>query len=460
MPKEKVVVLGAGPTGLTAAAEILPKGYEVTLLEANSFVGGLSGSVLMDGKYFLDFGPHLFYTENLEALEYTRQLMGKDFIEKDRKVLLYFLEKYISYPLSPKNLPELGFNTTVKGLSSYFFTQFKKVFRKPDESTFEGWAKSNFGNYMYEIFFGPYTEQFWGEKCSNLSSMWADKRVANITFWKAVKAILSSTKGKENTKLASLIERDTLPVYYPRKGYGMISERLAERVKKRGGKILLNSRVEKVEKQKKGYKVSYLSSNKKKTINADKIVSTIPMNVFALTFSPSLPEKITEAAKKLKSRGIVVLYLITEKQDILKNCQYIYYLGRGYHRISEMNKFSPETSPEGENMLCVEWCANKGDKLWKKTDSELLEMALPFLEKDEVIKRNEIKKYFVLKAPSVYPIFYLDYHENFKTVLDYLEKELSGIVFKGRQGTFEYIDTDHAILQGIDAAKKISGDLK
>ena len=216
MNVKKILVLGGGLSGLGFAwgiKEKLPE-MNVEIIEKSSSAGGLATSFIEEDKYYLDFGPHLLTVENEELMKKMHFLLGENLIKLNRSCLLYFNDRYITYPPSPKNILELGFKTAFLSALSYLKCQ---IFPPDKLDTFEGYSKYNFGEYLHKIFFKPYTENFWGIKCEDLASKWADARIAKMSFVKGVLSLL--LKSVKNTS----IDRDKLPIYYAKKGFGEIA---------------------------------------------------------------------------------------------------------------------------------------------------------------------------------------------------------------------------------------------
>ncbi len=442
---KKIVVLGAGLAGLSAAFFLSKKGFDVTVLEKENFVGGLAATIKKKG-YLLDFGPHPFYTEKKPVLDLFKRIVGKNNIHTfERDCLLFFDNRYLNYPLTLKNaLFQMGLKTTILAPVSYIKTRISRAFSKKHKSSFEEWARSSFGDYLFEIFFKPYTEKFWGLKCSQLDASWADARVSKVSFIRTIISLLHKP-----AKVESSLERDTLPIYYPKKGIGKLADNLAKEIKKHGSRVLLKQEISAILEKTSGFEIV---SNGKKFF-ADNIVSTIPLFDFVPLLSTKKPEEITAALGQLKKRALLIGYFSTKKQDILKS-SYIYFVGRPYHRITEIGKFSKHLCPKGKNMLSFEISCFEGDVYWNMPEKKLSRLCLSALEKDGFLEEKDIENFFLLKARAAYPVYAVNYKKNLDPVLSFL-KSIPGVYFLGRQGEYNYKDMDEVILNGKRIAEEI-----
>ncbi len=452
MGAKKVVVLGAGISGLSAAWRLAEKGFDVEVYEKEPYVGGLAATLKKD-NYLLDFGPHPFYSEDAEILDVFKDLVGNDVLTFERDCLLLFNNSYIHYPPRPGDvLFNMGFKTTIYSVLSYAKSQFKRAFISGDERTFEEWAIDSFGKYLYEIFFRPYTEQFWKIPSDKLADDWADARVAKLNLFKTIALLFF--KGKTGERL-NQIERDTLPLYYPAYGCGMLPERIAEKFKKSGGRIFLSSPITRVNLSNPDkYSIEVKSGQDEKPVNADLLVSTVPLKHLVNSILPSPGKKVLKYANSLKSMGLVVLFLVVKKRSILP-VSYVYCFDRIYHRITEYNRFSKKLSLEDENLLSVEISCYEGDQYWNSTDEELSELCIKDLIRDGYIRREQVKKTYVLKSNSVYPVYLVGYHEPLRNVREYFQ-QFGNLYLLGRNGSFTYIDQDQAMRIGFDLADKIT----
>lgn len=260
---KKVLVIGAGPAGLTAAYELLSKSkdYEVTVLEESSVFGGISRTVNYKGNR-MDMGGHRFFSKVPEVNEWWQRLLpmqgspSKDDImlerqiplanggpnpEKQNEVMLtrhrvsriLFDSKFYDYPVSLKKetLANMGFLNTMKVGFSYLHS----VFHKLPETNLENFYINRFGRKLYEMFFEYYTENLWGRHPSEIDASWGAQRVKGLSISAVLKDVFGKIFKKKNRKVeTSLIEE----FKYPKFGPGQLWDVTAEKIKILGGVLL------------------------------------------------------------------------------------------------------------------------------------------------------------------------------------------------------------------------------
>ena len=187
----RVVIVGAGPAGLTAAFDAVSNGWEVTVLEKDPvYVGGISRTVCHEG-YRFDIGGHRFFSKSAEVTRWWRDRLPDDFIQVRRMSRIYYRGRFFDYPLKPWNaLSNLGLGTSILCVLSYAWA---RCFPKRPEDSFEDWVSNRFGRRLFNIFFKTYTEKVWGIPTSELSADWAAQRIKGLSLSKAV---INAFKGK------------------------------------------------------------------------------------------------------------------------------------------------------------------------------------------------------------------------------------------------------------------------
>lgn len=232
----EVVIIGAGPAGLTAAYELSKLGLKSTILEADNQVGGLARTINYKG-YRFDIGGHRFFTKIPYIQQIWEELLGDDLLLRSRLSRIYYRGKFFDYPLKTLNaLTGLGIiESLLIGLS---FIK-GRLFPSKEEKTFEQWISNRFGYRLYRTFFKTYTEKVWGKSCNEISADWAAQRIKNLSLRQAVRnALLRNRNNKE--VITTLIDQ----YFYPRLGPGMMWERCQELLADQGSPTFLNERVE------------------------------------------------------------------------------------------------------------------------------------------------------------------------------------------------------------------------
>jgi len=454
MVEQHFIILGAGFSGLSLAWKLGSLGIKVSVIESDETVGGLAGTVRQDG-YSMDVGPHSFFTEDTQILENVLKLFNNTLISQPREVKFYYQGKYLDYPLTPYNvLVQMGIwsgiRTALSFLKSKIFPRKHPSIEGQDE-TVEDWAIRSFGEHLYNSFFKPYTEQFWKLPCSELSS----RSIPTHTRMSFFNTLLLLFWKRVGTTDASLIERETLPTYYPDSGFGEIADKLADAVQQNGDKIYLKSRAVGVDNlEHNRMRVRFECNGEQKEVEGSYVVSTIPLNRFIKMLTPSVPPDVVASALKLDYRALTALGMVTEKQNIL-NCGYIYVLDRPYNRVTEMNQFSPHTSPSGENIIMVEIPCHRDSPAWTATKEELFNMCIGNLSEDGFLTPGDVKRLLLVRAPNAYPIYRKDYDPNLKTVFDYIN-DRDGISTLGRTGEFMYMDVDKCMRRAFDCADRLT----
>lgn len=140
-----LVIIGAGPAGLTAAYELRNSNKKVLVLDKKNQVGGLAETKVF-GKYRYDIGPHRFFTKNKEVYDLFLEVLGDDAVEVNRKTRILFKNSYFDYPLTPLNaLFGLGVIESILTGFSYIFARFKSYLKFSKINNFEDWVVDKFG---------------------------------------------------------------------------------------------------------------------------------------------------------------------------------------------------------------------------------------------------------------------------------------------------------------------------
>ena len=241
MNRAPVIVLGAGPAGLTAAYELSKAGVESIVVERDDIVGGIARTVEYKG-YRFDIGGHRFFTKVKPVEDLWHELLGEEMLRRPRLSRIFYKGVFFSYPLKPMNaLMGLGLWETVRCVASYAKARIAPTH---PEDNFSAWVSNRFGKRLFEIFFKTYTEKVWGIPCDQIQAEWAAQRIKGLSLLTAVKnALFGERAGKKGEVIKTLIDE----FEYPRLGPGQMWERARDRIEEAGSQVVVNAPVERVE---------------------------------------------------------------------------------------------------------------------------------------------------------------------------------------------------------------------
>ncbi|MGB5871517.1 MAG: NAD(P)/FAD-dependent oxidoreductase [Albidovulum sp.] len=451
-----VVVIGAGPAGLTAAYELQKrsKRHRPVVLEASDMVGGISRTETNNG-YRFDIGGHRFFTKVSEVEEMWHEVLTDDFITVPRQSRIYYREKFFDYPLKIFNaLGNIGPYESARIMLSYFKWQVRP-FRK--EESFEEWVINRFGGRLYMHFFRSYTQKVWGISPKDIRADWAAQRIKNLSLFKAVWNAIS---GANDT--TSLIEE----FQYPRLGPGMMWERCRDIVREQGGEVQMRAPVVKVNRD--GMRVTSVDVDRwsddgsapvRERIEGEHFVNTMALRDLIHSFDPPPPPHVIEAADKLKYRDFLIVTLVLNHADPFSdNWIYIHSPNVKVGRIQNFRAWSKEMLPDQNTAsIGMEYFCQEGDGLWNMTDEELRELASQELEKLGLAAASDVIGAAIIRQPKAYPVYDGDYRE----ALDVLEEwllSLDNFQTVGRNGLHRYNNQDHSMLSAMLAARNILGE--
>ncbi|MFC2092111.1 FAD-dependent oxidoreductase [Elusimicrobiota bacterium] len=227
------------------------------------------------------------------------------------------------------------------------------------------------------------------------------------------------------------------------------------KITSKGGRLLLESKVTGITSEKmKPLSVICKNSSGTMTVDADYVISTIPITELADMMNPAISRSTCDKAKELKYRSMIFLFLISGKEKITDN-NWIYFPEKDliFSRMTEPRNWSAVLAPEGKTSLCVEIAVQAFDNTWNSDDSVLFKKCMAGLEKTGMLNENEVQDYFIVRKRYCYPIYTGNYEEIIHQLVT--EVESSGnIVTCGRQGAFKYGNTTDAMISGCEAAEE------
>lgn len=441
-----VIVIGAGPAGLTAAYQLSKSGVSVQVYEASDRVGGMAATISLWGQK-ADLGPHRFFSQDDRINGLFKEVLAGEYSTVERLTRIYYRNKFFLYPLSGFDVAvKLGPIEALLGLGSYFY---EKVFSpKRDESTFEGWVTRRFGQRLFRTFFKSYSEKLWGLPCDQLDSDFAAQRIKKFSLLEALRHTLIPSR---HARHATLVESFS----YPHEGTGSIYQRMAALIEERGSRVVCNKKIKGVRFEKnRAIGVEFEDGSFEA---ADHVISTMPLPLLMKSL-PNVPAEVKEAADRLQFRNTILVYLHVDAANLFRdNWIYVHSPELKCGRITNFKNWGGHFNRGATTtILAMEYWCSDGDLVWAQKDEELIDVAKSELGKTGLAKSARILDGAVVRIPRCYPVYRHGYRHEVQAVAAFL-KSISGLIPIGRYGSFKYNNQDHSILMGILAAENISG---
>lgn len=451
---KKVVIIGAGPAGLTAAYQLCKEDVPSVVLEKDEVVGGISRTVDYKG-YLFDIGGHRFFTKVKAVDDMWREVLGeKRFLRRSRLSRIYYNKKFFYYPLKATNaLLGLGFWNCIMMVCSYARAQ---MFPVKNERSFEDWISNRFGKRLYNTFFKAYTEKVWGMPCSEISADWAAQRIKGLSLVATIRNALLANQVKQNGEvIKTLIDAFD----YPEKGPGMMWEIVADDIQKRGSELKMKSSVEKIIwKQGKVTALEIDVDGKRERVSGSDFISSMPIQELVRKMEPEPPLEVREAADKLGYRDFLTVSLIVNKADLFQdNWIYIHDPDVKVGRIQNFKNWSPSMVPDpNKTCLGLEYFCFEGDGLWTMPDKDLIELGTKELSMLGLVDEKDVEDGAVVRMPKAYPVYDGVYIDAVNTIREFLT-QMPNLYLVGRNGMHKYNNQDHSMLTAMLSVKNILG---
>lgn len=498
MKKPVVVIIGAGPAGLTAALELARDGrMQPLVLEASDSVGGISRTIVYKGNR-MDIGGHRFFSKSDWVMNWWRGILpiaatekdveiayqglrrqasinspasaedigqGRVMLVRDRLSRIYFLRKYFDYPIkiNTTTLTNLGALRLVRIGVSYTWAM---LFPRRKEKSLEDFLVNRFGSELYRTFFKDYTEKVWGVSCDRISAEWGAQRIKGLSILEALRHAWRHLTGRNTAATkTSLIEK----FLYPRLGPGQLWEEAARQVVALGGEIRHGMTA--VACTHDGVRVLTVhvqdSAGTVQELVADYVISTMPVKDLVTGMNPPAPVEVEKIATELPYRDFITVGLLLRRMRANAQARsasdthmpadnWIYIQERDVRigRLQVFNNWSPDLVADSQNVwLGLEYFCQEGDDLWCMTDEQMHDFAISELEKIGMIDRDDVLDGTVVRVPKTYPAYFGAY-QDFPRVREWLD-DFKNLYLVGRNGMHRYNNQDHSMLTAKLAVEAI-----
>ena len=438
-PGPTAVVVGGGPAGLAAAYRLSrdPRST-VLLLERSPRLGGLAAGMERDGMR-LDFGPHRLHAQaDPEVMEDLRAMLGDELTVRERRGLIYLHGRYLPFPPTPRTAIGLGLPTLLKvavgmavtrGASSAAPTYAEAVSRRV-------------GRPLYDLFYGPYARKVWGLSGDQLAAEQAERRVNQrgpLDFWRM---LTGRAPGRQ--------------YFYPRGGFGRIPEVYEETLRARPN-VRLRCEADVSALQQSGRRViglEFAHAGAHHAVPVEHLIWTAPLRAL-VELLPSAGAVVQDAARRLRSRAVIIAYAQAERAPIgLADTYYFPDRAFPFNRVMDQRQFSAATVPGNRSVLVMDVACDPQDLRFTAPDEQLRAELAPALERTRLVRAAEIDQFWTVRFPSAYPIYDLGSARALADVHAWADR-IDNLWLTGRQGLFLHNNTHHSLLMGYRAADAI-----
>ena len=449
---KSVVVIGAGPAGLTAAYELQKLGHLSVILEADRVVGGISRTVNYKG-YRFDIGGHRFFTKVKEVNDIWHEILQDEFLTRGRLSRIYYQGKFFDYPLKPMNaLMGLGPVEAMRIGMSYLKAQ---AFPSREERNLEQWVTNRFGRRLFEIFFKTYTEKVWGIPCSEIGADWAAQRIKNLDLAAAIKNAFLGSGSRKGEIITTLIDQ----FEYPRHGPGMMWEKCRDLLAARGSETLFDAGVRRVERRDSRVLAVHYGQNGNETrLDGEDFISSMPLKLLIEALDPPPPPEVLAAAAKLRYRDFLTVALMVEQPDLFPdNWIYIHSSAVKMGRIQNFKNWSPHMVPDPtKSSLGLEYFVQENDELWSSSNDALVALGTQECDRLGLVNASDVVDGTVVRMPKAYPVYDGEYQGALATIQQYLST-FENLQTVGRNGLHRYNNQDHSMVTALHAARNVDG---
>ncbi len=444
MGEKRVAIIGGGITGLTLCETLSSRGCSVHLFESKPFAGGLAATVQWD-DFFFDYGPHEFCTGSNILINYLKDVLGSDYLLRDRRACQFFMGAEISYPFTFTELIKcVGFALPLRTAMEVIAGRIKNIFWQQEDFSFRKWTESRYGKTLYADYFEPYTKKVWGIDPDRLDPRTASKRISfNSIFDYVYQYLMLRLKNEASKNPHSPMRNQFI---YANKGIGTLCRRLMERAAASGAEIHLDSPVSGFHMEQN--KIGGIEIRGELFSDFDLVVSTLPLSVLLDMLGYRMPQLI-------RYRSIAFVFLKVPIEQ-MRDWQWIYFPDPDivFQRLAEFSRFDAHLCPDGQTGLCAEISYFPEDEIGGMTDDELVARTVGDLKRSGFLPDAIECEGMVHRTDFGYPVQINGYIEWVTMMLAPIA-EISNLLTTGRQGLYKYCNMNECMEMAFEMADNI-----
>jgi protoporphyrinogen oxidase len=440
--EKKIVIIGAGPTGLGAAYRLKELGYKnFTMYDRLDHLGGLASSYTDSAGFTWDVGGHVMFSHYKYYDDVFDKLMGKDFQLNMRECWVRMFENWVPYPFQ-NNIRHLPKEVTLECLLGLIEAQTKRDPRKA--TNFDEFIDAVFGEGIARYFMKPYNFKVWAHPAEMMNKEWIGERVAVVDINRAIKNVVLNSDdfgwGPNN--------QFKFPLFG---GTGEFYRRFAEPLK---GHVQLGRTIDFINLKKK--EICFADGE---IVSYDTLISTMPLDKLCNdVLNGEVPRSIKKSTASLRhSGGYMVGIGIKQPCPSTKSWMYFPESNCPFYRVTYLSNYSPFMTPDNKQYYSL--LTETSYSEFKPVDgSTIVEQTIQGLINAGLIKdedQRDIVDTWVFDAKYSYPTPTVERDGILAEAIPFLESH--DVYSRGRFGLWKYevSNTDHSLMQGVELANRL-----
>ena len=438
----KIVIIGAGPTGLAAGYRLRELGYtNFTMLESRYKVGGLASSERSPNGFIYDIGGHVLFSHYEYFDRLFDKLMGDEYQELLRESWVWMFDRFLPYPFQ-NNIKFLPREVVLECLLGLIEAQ-KQPIDKNQFANFEELIRGVFGVGIAKHFMMPYNFKVWAHPPRMMNKEWIGERVATPPIERVLGNVVLDREDVSWGPNATF--------KYPRVGgTGELFERMRPYVEEN---LRLCAPVVSVD------------ADRREVVLADGVrepfdvlLSTIPLDILVKSMTGDVPDCVRTQAARLRHSGSYIVG-VGIKQPSPSNKCWMYFPEDNcpFYRLTYLSNYSPDVVPDPATHYSL--LAEISHSEFKPVDRRtIVDETIQGLVNTRMISeadKRDIVDAHLIERDYTYPTPSLERDEALKAVQPWLEAK--GIHSRGRFGSWRYEvgNMDHSVAQGVEWVNRL-----
>ena len=443
--QQKIVIIGAGPTGLAAGYRLKELGYNnFKMFEARHKVGGLASSETSPNGFIYDIGGHVLFSHYEYFDRLFDKLMGDEYQELLRESWVWMEDRFMPYPFQ-NNIKYLSRDTVMECLMGIIEAQ-KQPLDMGRFGNFEELIMGVFGAGIAKHFMMPYNFKVWAHPPRMMNKEWIGERVSVVD----IKRVLSNVVYDKDDAGWGPNSTFKYPLYG---GTGGLFERMQPYVQ---DELTLNAATVGVDLARKEV---ILEGGRREPY--DVLLNTVPMDKFVGLLQGEVPDLVRSEAKRLRHSGSFIVGVGVNQPCPSKKCwMYFPEDNAPFYRVTYLSNYSPEVVPDHTRQYSL--LAEISHSEFKPENRDtIIEETLQGMVNTKLLKeedRKDVVDAFLIERDYTYPTPSLERDHALATIHPWLHEQ--SIFSRGRFGAWRYEvgNMDHSVAQGVEWANRVACD--